>query len=383
MSPPERERDGAPDKQLVVVLGAGRSGTSLTAGVFQRLGFWIPQPEVQPNETNPRGFGEPRRIVNFHAKLMERRDLTLFDARPVAFEIARAALDEEGDAKFLRWWLRREFKSHDRVVVKDPRTGWFLPLWARCTGMAATGYVFPLRHPTEVLTSVRTTAFAKHTEATRAAWWVSMMLETERATRTSRRAYLSYDGLLADWRAEMGYVEAALGMPVLSQADDAAWAGVDELVDPSLRRASHGWDGVEVPDVVRTLAEQVWQHLLAMTRPGGDDAERRAALDELRERYVALYTVAAAIADSSVHAAARETARAVREQEQARRRARRPHRRAGRLVKRLVLPTPPEGEDGEPPAPPGPPDAPAADAGAANPLTTPAGAAAGKATTAS
>lgn len=380
---PTPERNGASDKQLVVVLGAGRSGTSLTAGVFNRLGFWIPQPEVQPNETNPRGFGEPRRIVNFHAKLMARQDLTLFDARPAAFDIARSVIDEAADAKFLRWWLRREFKSHDRVVVKDPRTGWFLPLWARCTGMAVTGYVFPLRHPTEVLASVRTTAFAKHTEATRAAWWVSMMLETERLTRTSHRAYLAYDGLLTDWRAEMGYVEAALGMPVLSQADDAARTAVDELVDPSLRRAARGWDGVEVPEVVHTLAEQVWQHLLAMTRPGGDDAERRAALDELRERYVALYTAAEAIADSSIYAATRETEQVVREQERARRRARRPHRRAGRLVKRLVLPTPSEGDAGEAAALPGGPVAPATDATAAGRASTPTGVAAGKTTTAS
>lgn len=294
-----------PPRQLVVVLGAGRSGTSLTAGVFSELGFWVPQPEVEANATNPRGFGEPRWVVNFHAKLMARYGVDLFDARPGAWAAAEQVMQEPVELGYLRNWLTWEFDDHDRVVVKDPRTGWFLPMWTdRIAALELNAaFVMPLRHPTEVLSSVRTTAGRRHTEATRAAWWVNMMLHIEQLTRTSRRAFISYDGLLADWRTEVGHVEESVGLPVLSQADDAARSGVDRLVDPSLRRSARGWAAVEVPRVVEDLAERVWDQLSAMTAPGGDDEDRRKALDALREEYVALYTDAEAIADSSVLAA--------------------------------------------------------------------------------
>ena len=38
------------------------------AGILGQLGFHIPQPEVQADDTNPRGFGEPRWVVDFHSR---------------------------------------------------------------------------------------------------------------------------------------------------------------------------------------------------------------------------------------------------------------------------------------------------------------------------
>src|SRR5207247_7594273 len=45
-------------RSLVLVAGSGRSGTSLFSGILQRLGFYVPQPEVRADDTNPRGFAE-------------------------------------------------------------------------------------------------------------------------------------------------------------------------------------------------------------------------------------------------------------------------------------------------------------------------------------
>jgi len=45
--------------KLVVVTGSGRSGTSSVAGTLKRLGLYIPQPEVETDERNPRGYYEP------------------------------------------------------------------------------------------------------------------------------------------------------------------------------------------------------------------------------------------------------------------------------------------------------------------------------------
>ena len=80
-------------RRLVLVVGVGRSGTSLLSGILGQLGFHIPQPEVSADDTNPRGFGEPRWVVDFHSRLLRERRVTVNDARPVAWEKTGAAAD--------------------------------------------------------------------------------------------------------------------------------------------------------------------------------------------------------------------------------------------------------------------------------------------------
>lgn len=295
------------NRHLVLVVGAGRSGTSLITGILGQLGFHVPQPEVQANFTNPRGFGEPRWVVDFHSQLMRGQHIGLFDARPDAWTAAAEAGADPQAAALLRTWLSQQFADHDRVVVKDPRTVWFLTLWRRCADDLGlrTHYVTTLRHPTQVLRSIRTTAGASQAEASRAAWWVATTLNTENATRGSRRAFLLYDDLLTDWRRQLEHVERAAGVPIVSTADAAAAAAVDELVDPSLRRSAPGWDDIDVPASVQRLAEDVWWQ---MTRLAGDEVDPpvTGALDELRLDYERLYRESESIADSTVqHAVCR------------------------------------------------------------------------------
>lgn len=59
--------DSTPPRTLVLVVGTGRSGTSLLTGIVRELGYSVPQPELNPNETNPRGFNEPRWVVGFQS----------------------------------------------------------------------------------------------------------------------------------------------------------------------------------------------------------------------------------------------------------------------------------------------------------------------------
>ena len=69
----------------MLVVGVGRSGTSLLTGILGQLGLHIPTPEVKADETNPRGFGEPRWVVDFHSRLLRAERVTVNDARPAAF----------------------------------------------------------------------------------------------------------------------------------------------------------------------------------------------------------------------------------------------------------------------------------------------------------
>jgi hypothetical protein len=78
---------------------------------------------------------------------------------------------------------------------------------------------------------------------------------------------------------------------------------VDDFVDPTLHRNRVSFDDLDVPPLVRDMAEQVWQTLQPLADPDGDTAGTHAALDEARADYARLYREAEAIAQSSVTAA--------------------------------------------------------------------------------
>jgi hypothetical protein len=301
------------DRRLVLVVGVGRSGTSLLTGVLGQLGFHIPQPEVQADDTNPRGFGEPRWVVDFHTRLLRERGVTVNDSRPGAWD-ATADVDDAA-VRTARDWLDDQLRQGEAVVVKDPRTVWFLPLWLRCARElgVAPSFVTMLRHPAEILTSARKSYGDWQSEASRAAAWLNVALETEHATRGDRRAFVRYEDLLTGWQAQVGRVGERLDLPLLTGGLDAGRiAAVDAFVDPGLHRNRVTWDDVDVPPSVRDLGERVWQQLQPLADPDGDTPEAHAALDAARDEFRALYAQAEAVAQSSITAAKRAGKQAAR-----------------------------------------------------------------------
>jgi hypothetical protein len=292
-------------KRLVLVVGVGRSGTSLLTGMLGQVGFHIPQPEVNADDTNPRGFGEPRWVVDLHQRLLRERRITVNDSRPAAWSSTGAAADIESVRTELRDWLQAQLTGADTVVVKDPRTVWFLPLWTRCAGDlgVATSFVTMLRHPAEIVASARKSYGTWQTEASRTAAWLNVTLETEQLTRGTRRAFVRYDELLQDWVSEFRRAGELLDLPVLAGIDRERYPQVDAFVDPTLHRNRVRWDDLDVPERVRVMAEDVWEQVTALARPGGDTEAANAGLDAARAAFAELYAEAEAIAQSSVTAA--------------------------------------------------------------------------------
>jgi hypothetical protein len=295
-------------RRLVLVVGVGRSGTSLLTGVLGELGFHIPQPEVEADDTNPRGFSEPRWVVDFHTRLLQARKVTVNDSRPAGWDTTFAAADDEAVRAEVREWLASQLRQGEAIVVKDPRTVWFLPLWQRCAEElgVAPSFVTMLRHPAEILRSAVKSYGTWQTEASRAAAWLNVAVETERVTRGDRRAFVRHADLLADWRREIDRVGALLDLPLLTGgiAPERASA-VDAFVDPGLHRNRAQWSDLDVPAPLEALAERAWRELQPLADPGGDAAGVQDALDATRAEFRQLYAEAEAIAQSSVTAAKR------------------------------------------------------------------------------
>lgn len=298
----------APSASIVLVAGSGRSGTSLFSGILQRIGYRVAQPEVPADATNPRGFAESQWVVDFHTRLLAAAGVGVSDARPGAWaRTARVGLDPEV-ANTLRRWLETQLGESSRLVVKDPRLSWFLPLWRRCAEDlgAAPSCVTLLRHPAAVIASKQRSYGGWQGDVSRAAGWLNQTLFTERATRDAARAFVPYDALLADWTQVLAGVDAALGLALLRDVPVASLRAVHAFVDQGLSRSRADWSRLELPDVLRADTDGAWRLMSRLAADGAPDpAETLDRLDAARAAYVERYAEAEAIARSSIVAARR------------------------------------------------------------------------------
>ena len=280
------------DRQILVVAGSGRSGTSLFTGLTGRLGFHIPKPEVAANKSNPRGFGEPRWAVDFHNELLASVDVVVEDGRPEAWEATSELAQRPEVVARLREWLEDQFAESDRVVVKDPRLAWFLELYrVACAEIGADLRVATmLRDPAEVMRS-REIAYGTRTgNTTRVIGWINMMLGIESRTRDLPRATLNYTDLLDDWRSAFAAADRTLAAGLIDQASPDQVAEADALVDPGLRRSVTSWDELGLGPRTRDLATRVYDAYGRLVGAEGDaQTAVRAELDALSEEFAAFY----------------------------------------------------------------------------------------------
>ena len=289
--------------KLVMVAGAGRSGTSTVAGALSMLGLHLPQPEVPADETNPRGFFESQWVVDFHKALLDRSPvIRTLDARPEVAELAEQRPTDD-DAERLSAWLAEQL-AHEQVLVKDPRAFWFHDLWRRtAAGQGAElAFLTMLRHPAEVAKSRDTwytpdidEDFRRHRATANVAGWCNAAFVTERITRAEPRVFVRYTDLLSDWRAGLRSVRDVLGLDLDADLESADHHAVDDFIDSGLRRSETTWDSVDLPDTLRAVAEGTWEQLNRLADDPADPSTG-PALELLQRDYDKVHDHAVAIA---------------------------------------------------------------------------------------
>jgi hypothetical protein len=326
-----------PEKHLLIVAGPSRSGTSLVTGLVSCLGFYIPQPEVQADKTNPKGFAEPRWAVDFHKRLMQAGSLQRSDTRPDAIDRAtRAAADETARNDLLEW-LGVQFQTADRVIVKDPRLVWFVDLYRYAAEQLGVGFgvIMMLRDPAETIRSADT-AYGRMDTSTRAAGWINYALALERSSRAVPRALVEHGDLMADWRKALEAAEQTLLIDLTNRATDTQLRAASELVEPSLRRSHSDWTDLGVPAALQDRVLHTFQTLRSLKAIQGD-ADTSAVtleLDQLRETFTEEYQTALAVVQSSILQAQSDGQRRGRELAEERARAKAQERAKARELAR-------------------------------------------------
>ncbi len=287
----------------MIVTGAGRSGTSTMSGTLSMLGLHLPEPWLQPNDTNPRGFFESLWVVRFHKRLQALSGVRTIDGRPGALELSRRVARRPYTVTQLTDWLRQEGRA--QTLVKDPRTFWFVDAWfASCESLGiAPCFVTMLRHPAEVVGSRQkyySDGDLSHQrlaamDVGQTAGWVNAQLTTELVTRGRSRSYVQYADLVTDWRTALERVRQQLRLSFNVDLDSADPHTVDNFIDPGLRRVQATFDGLAIPDTLRALASDVYDTLCRQADGSAVEHELMERMDEHRRCYETMYAQARAL----------------------------------------------------------------------------------------
>ncbi len=149
----------------LIILGSGRSGTSMAAGIFYKSGYYMGErPEyLKVNSSNPKGFFEDyevntinedilkKTIPNFPEKIRRRffSSYTFYRARwlariPLGKKIKS---DVDIDRRIKNCTLRQPF------CYKDPRFSYTLPVWSKFLP-SDTCFLVVFRHPYQTSESI-------------------------------------------------------------------------------------------------------------------------------------------------------------------------------------------------------------------------------------
>ncbi len=282
------ERADQEGRNLILVLGMHRSGTSALAGTLHHLGVEVGSGLVEPTKDNPRGYFEDLATVVAQEALLEALGYRWHDPRPLPKDWL--ASDEASSARVSLLSVVDElFGSGRLAAVKDPRSCRLVALWREVAQEADVKLtsVLMLRHPSEVAASLHRRDKISRTRAFLV--WSRYFLDAERETRGMPRAFVVYDALLENWRRETDRIGNTLGVE-MPEVTDAIVAEVDEFLDVSLRNHAGASQGAS-SDPFEVLAMALYQLALDCIEGSATDTDSQfdqfaAQLDVLAQPYL-------------------------------------------------------------------------------------------------
>jgi hypothetical protein len=222
-----------PERQIIFVLGMGRSGTSAITRVLSLCGVRLPEPLLGASESNLTGHWEPIDAININNAFLSRYGASWYDPTlRLQGEIALSAQEKETYIEQIRRFVERCHAGSTLLVIKEPRIAALADFWFDASRRASitAKVVIPIRHPDQVAASLaaRDGVSAELSNVL----WLKYNFLAERASRTLPRVFVEYLNFLSDWRKEIGRISERLAVD-LSGADEIA---INRFLDPNLHR---------------------------------------------------------------------------------------------------------------------------------------------------
>lgn len=196
----------------ILVLGMHRSGTSALTRVISLLGATLPSNLMPPvKDNNEAGFWESLDAYRLNDDILASAGSSWDHWGELNPGWTHAPAIGAFKAR-ARAMLEHDFAGSPLFVLKDPRLCRLLPFWLEVLLElgADVKCVLPLRNPLEVAASLK--ARDGFSVAKSHVLWLRHVLDAESGSRGLPRVFISYDGLLADWRALVQRMSVELGI---------------------------------------------------------------------------------------------------------------------------------------------------------------------------
>jgi hypothetical protein len=220
-------------KDVIFILGMGRSGTSALARILSLRGCILPTVLKEANEANPRGFWEPVDALKLNDAFLFQHEATYFDPTlRLQGELSIAADETERFIAQIGAFFD-QCPQGAPLVVKDPRITALFDFWLQAARRAGYGVkvVVAIRNPAEVVASLD--AWIQAPAELWQASWLKYNLLAELHSRRLPRVFVEYSSLLVDWRRQVRRITRSLGLDDPSEAGAAA---IDAFLTGDLRR---------------------------------------------------------------------------------------------------------------------------------------------------
>ncbi len=137
---------------VLIITGIHRSGTSLTASLFQSVGVNIGEKLVGPEYGNIRGHFEDIEFVELHKRILQSQHIDVLGSNVETKEITVKKQQLKIAKKLIKNRQEENEKANKVWGWKDPRTTLFLNFWLQLLPDAK--FVFVYRSPWEVVDSL-------------------------------------------------------------------------------------------------------------------------------------------------------------------------------------------------------------------------------------
>ncbi len=277
-----------PNKQAVLILGSGRSGTSVMTKCINLMGISLGTDNLlaPSKRINPKGYFENKDVINIHKSLGSR-----IRYRP-AFKGYYDSPKIKKDRAALTTYLQTFFENEQYLAIKDPRMNDYIELWQH---VLADVEVLPaeivlLRNPMDVVNS-NERAWHRDTTLAMRQWQVRTLLSL-RDTDRDHRILVTYEDLFGQTLATLKRIATQFDLPWTN--DEAALqAQIDDFIDPGLQKSDSGESLADFE--ARTDVDPDVKALYLLGRQAAADpayfasAEFQQRIDDLTEQYLAKY----------------------------------------------------------------------------------------------
>lgn len=206
-------------KQILMVLGMHRSGTSLIAKSLEVIGGSLGDNLLPPGDDNPKGFWEDKEFNDLNIEILSLLGQKWYSLSPVELQTLEK---EQFDYLFAKaiTLTKSKLQKNPVWILKDPRASLLMPFWSEVFNKLGVkpNFVFALRHPDSVCQSLWKRNHFNHVFS--AFIWFKHNLEVIKflsSEKKSNYVIVDYDQFLAAPDPSIKQFSESFDLPIIQE----------------------------------------------------------------------------------------------------------------------------------------------------------------------